>query len=123
MGHRLDPAVLMAAAWALHAVRCVRGTLMSQRLDVTAPRLVVPKAPRLPDRGRRGVAAVLHRRRATCLMSAAILQEWDAAHGRRRDVVIGVTTPSEGFRAHAWLDGDHACGDGEFAELLRVPAR
>jgi hypothetical protein len=34
-----------------------------------------------------------------------VLQAWDAAHGRSRDLVIGITGP-DGFRAHAWLDGD-----------------
>jgi hypothetical protein len=38
------------------------------------------------------------------LVNAIVLQAWEAAHGRRRDLVIGTTGP-EGFRAHAWLEG------------------
>jgi hypothetical protein len=38
------------------------------------------------------------------LVNAIVLQAWHAAHGRRRDLVIGTTGP-EGFRAHAWLEG------------------
>lgn len=34
-----------------------------------------------------------------------MLQAWEAAHGRRRDLVVGITGP-DGFRAHAWLEGD-----------------
>jgi len=66
------------------------------------------------------VAAVLARRPASCLERALVLQRWDAAHGRPRDVVIGVTSPAD-FSAHAWLDGDPA-GAGPFQELLRLPA-
>jgi len=48
---------------------------------------------------------------------ASVLQAWDAAHGHPRDLIIGVTAPAAGFRAHAWLDGEPA-GE-EFEELLR----
>ena len=41
----------------------------------------------------------------SCLVNAIVLQAWETAHGRRRDLVVGVTGP-DGFRAHAWLDGD-----------------
>ena len=69
-----------------------------------------------------GVAAVLRRRPSTCLEQATVLQAWHAAHGRARDLIIGVTAPKEGFRAHAWLDGDPQCHDEGFRELLRRPA-
>lgn len=83
----------------------------------------LPPPPLLPERGRRGVVAVLRRTGASCLVRATVLQAWDLAHGRRRDVVIGVTAPSAGFRAHAWLDGDHPCHSTGFEELTRLPAR
>ena len=47
----------------------------------------------------------LWRMRESCLVNAIVVQAWDSAHGRRRDLVIGITGP-DGFRAHAWLDGD-----------------
>jgi hypothetical protein len=47
-----------------------------------------------------------------------VLQAWHAAQGRPRDLVIGVTAPSAGFQAHAWLDGENP---GAFEELLRRP--
>jgi hypothetical protein len=49
------------------------------------------------------------------------------AAGAAIDVVVGVTVPGSGFRAHAWLDGDRV--DPQFMELwlireveMRVPA-
>jgi Transglutaminase-like superfamily len=47
----------------------------------------------------------LWRMRESCLVNAIVVQAWDSAHGRSRDLVVGVTGP-DGFRAHAWLDGD-----------------
>ncbi len=115
----LDPRVVVAAGWALMALRRVRHQLDVGGLDD----ITVPPPPPLPMAARRGVVGVLRRRGATCLTSAAVLQRWDAAHGRYRAIVIGVTPPSEGFRAHAWLDGDPPCHGEGFQELLRRPAR
>jgi transglutaminase superfamily protein len=116
---KLDPSVLSAAGWALLALARVR-----QQLGKTGvQQLNVPKPPPLPARARRGVVSALRRSRATCLMRAVILQKWDASHGDRRDLVIGVTAPSEGFRAHAWLEGEVPCHEEGFRELLRHPAR
>jgi Transglutaminase-like superfamily len=47
----------------------------------------------------------LWRMRESCLVNAIVVQAWDSAHGRTRDLVVGVTGP-DGFRAHAWLEGD-----------------
>ena len=88
----------------------------------------------------RGVRATLRRLEETCLVNSIVLQAWEAAHGQRRDLVIGTTGP-EGFHAHAWLDGDPIipvydsgldtslpAGNGvdsggrTFSELLRRPA-
>ena len=72
----------------------------------------------------------LHHWRESCIVNAIVLQAWEAAHGRRRDLVIGVTGP-DAFSAHAWLDGDpvpaadDASADGRpsaFTQLLRRPA-
>jgi Transglutaminase-like superfamily len=43
-------------------------------------------------------------------VKSIVLQAWEAAHGRRRDLVVGVTD-SAGFRAHAWLEGDPVHAD------------
>ncbi len=48
---------------------------------------------------------MLRRRGESCLVKAIVLQAWQAAHGRRRDLIVGVTDPA-GFEAHAWLEGD-----------------
>jgi hypothetical protein len=48
---------------------------------------------------------VLRRTQETCLVNSIVLQAWEAAHGRRRDLVVGITGPDR-FRAHAWLEGD-----------------
>ena len=58
---------------------------------------------------------------ATCLERATVLQAWDAAHDRPRELIIGVTSPRKGFRAHAWLEGDPPCHEEGFTELLRRP--
>jgi hypothetical protein len=48
-----------------------------------------------------------------------VLQEWFAAQGSLRDIVIGVTAPNSDFQAHAWLEGDPPCHSEGFKELLR----
>jgi hypothetical protein len=58
--------------------------------------------------------------RATCLETALVRQARAAAVGTAADVVVGVTAPARGFRAHAWVDGDPV--DPAFAELCRYPA-
>jgi hypothetical protein len=54
-------------------------------------------------------------------MRALILQAWFAAQGDPREVVIGVTPPSKGFKAHAWIAGEAPCHDENFTELTRWP--
>lgn len=53
--------------------------------------------------------AVLRARRATCLERSLVLQRWDADHGRRVAIVVGVT--HRPFRAHAWLEGEGVPAD------------
>lgn len=48
--------------------------------------------------------AILRRGGATCLEAALVRQRWLVAQGLACDVIIGVTSPSSGFRAHAWLE-------------------
>ncbi len=113
---RLDPAVLRAALWAARAQRQARLGLRRQGLQ-SAP---LPRPPRLPSRAEHGVHAVLRRTGATCLVRAMVLQAWQASSGPAPDVVIGVTAPSRGFRAHAWLDSEPACHSDGFEELTRL---
>jgi hypothetical protein len=113
---RLDPQALRAAWWAIGALTHARRVLARRELEDIA--LAPP--PRLSATAERGVQAVLRRRSATCLERSLVLQRWQAAHGQRRDVVIGVNGTVAGFRAHAWLDGEQLPPDAEFDELVRV---
>lgn len=111
-------ASLRSAWWAQRAARRVRRDLAADGLD----QLSVLPPPPLPNGCRRRVVAVLGIRRDTCLVRSAVLQAWDAAHGRPRDLVIGVTAPGPGFRAHAWLDGDPPAATDGLDEFTRRPA-
>ena len=87
-----------AAWWAYRALRDARRNLAAGHTEVRlAP-------PALPPTALRGVDAVLRRSRPTCLEAALVRQRWLRAQGVMRDVVIGVTAPSDGFSAHAWLE-------------------
>jgi len=110
-----DLPTLRAAWWTVRALRHVRRGLADE--SFRAPRLPAP--PAVPADAARGVAAVLRRRPASCLERALVVQRWDAAHGRPRDVGIVVTGPAD-FSAHAWLDGDPEEA-GPFTELVRLP--
>jgi hypothetical protein len=113
-GHRLLRA-LLAGWWTVRAGRAVRSQLARHALKP----VVVPGVPvSLAGSGPRAVEAVLRWRRAPCLERATVLQAWHLAHGRPRDVVVGVRGP-DSFGAHAWLDG--AAGGAGYTELLRRP--
>ena len=112
---RIDLPTLRAAWWTLRAVRRAHAELPKKGVGPVD----LPKVPNVGDPAGRGVLAVLNRRSDTCLVRATVLQAWAAAHGRPRDIIIGVTSPKEGFRAHAWLDGDPPCHDEGFLELTR----
>jgi Transglutaminase-like superfamily len=89
---------LRAAWWAFRCLRNVRQSLAAGHTDVRV------SLPMLPAGAVRGVDAVLRRARPTCLEAALVRQRWLRAQGVMRDVVVGVTAPSVGFRAHAWLE-------------------
>jgi len=99
---RFHPDNLRAAWWAVRTARRPRRLLTARGLDAA---VAPPSPPSLPAAAERGVHGGLRRWGESCLVNAIVLQAWEAAHGRRRDLVIGTTGP-EGFRAHAWLDGD-----------------
>jgi len=116
-----DLDTIRAAWWATTAAITARRQLRARPLTD----LHIAKPTGMPPEARRGVTGALRATRATCLVRAAVLQTWDAAHGIPRDLVIGVTSPTtpDGFRAHAWLDGDPSCHSEAFHELSRLPAR
>ncbi len=117
---RVDLATLRAAWWARRAARQALRYLAVHGLDDVPP---IAAPPPLPSHARRGVVGMLRRMGVTCLIRAVVVQAWDKAHGYRRDLVVGVTAPGTGFRAHAWLDGDAAFNSEGFSELLRRPPR
>lgn len=69
------------------------------------------------------VERVLDLTKAACLVRATVLQEWYAAHGVMKDLVIGVSAPSAGFAAHAWLEAPGELTDTRYSELERLQAR
>lgn len=104
-----------AAWWAQRAGHRARRHLRNHSLAS----LVVRPPPVLPRGCRRWAVAVLRVRRDSCLVRSTVLQAWDAAHGRPRAVVIGVTAPGAGFKAHAWLDGEPAAASEGYTEVSR----
>jgi hypothetical protein len=106
---------LRAAAWAVRAALSVRRQLSQGTFDTVS----VPPPPVAPPSATRGVHAVLRRTGHSCLVKSLVRQRWFAARGYPVDLIIGVTAPSEGFKAHAWLDGD---ADAGYRELTRRPA-
>lgn len=115
---RLTLPNLRAAVWTLRALRITRKELVAGRWES----IELPPVPPLPDSAERAVEAVLRRSGATCLARAIVRQAWFAAHGAPRELVVGVTAPSSGFEAHAWLEGDPPCHTQRYQELLRRPA-
>jgi transglutaminase superfamily protein len=115
-----DLSTLRAVWWALRSSRRARRGL--DRLGLEAA-VTLPTVPAVPDDAGRGVYAILHRRANTCLVRSMVLQAWESAHGRDRDLIVGVTPPARGFEAHAWLEGDPPCPEPDFQELLRRPPR
>jgi hypothetical protein len=100
--------------WRVH--RCLDDG--AWRRGVRAAPALLP-APATPY-SRRAVRLTLACCRATCLERALIRQACAAGAGVPRDVIVGVTAPATGFRAHAWLDGDRV--EPGFVELWRYPA-
>ena len=107
---------LRAAKWAALALRDVRRELVAGHFSDV--RLRPP--PRVPMTARRGVEALLRRRRHSCLEGAIVRQRWLDGHDVHRDIVIGISWPPEGFVAHAWLEGEEEPNVGQFSELTRL---
>jgi hypothetical protein len=107
-----------AALWTVRAIAQTRRGV--RRMPLTQVRLPAP--PPVPDDAFAGVIGVLRRWPQKCLVRSLVLQRWHAAHGRPQELVIGVTAPSSGFLAHAWLADEDPCHRDHFTELLRNPA-
>jgi hypothetical protein len=83
--------------------------------------IVLPSSATIPLSAARAVSRLLRRRQNQCLSNALIVQAWRADHGDAVDVVIGVTAPSAGFSAHAWLaDAPEAAAAGH-QPIYRLP--
>lgn len=112
----MTASAVRAAWWTLRALRRVREQLTEGHLTT----LSVASPPSLPPEAVRGVEAVLRRRQNSCLERAILLQRWHVSQGRPLDVVVGVTSPAEMFRAHAWLEDEPPPASPRFAELFRL---
>lgn len=106
---------LRVAGWSWRAHRSGREQL---RADDGLRTLQLPPPPFVRPGDRAAAQLVLRARKATCLEKAVVLQRFDAAAGRPRAVVVGVSSPLTGFRAHAWLDGDRQ-SDAALQEIHR----
>ncbi|HYZ82469.1 MAG TPA: lasso peptide biosynthesis B2 protein [Solirubrobacteraceae bacterium] len=117
MRARASLADLRAAAWAHRALGCARRQLSAGRVAG----IILPPPPELRQSAWRGAAALLRRRRHTCLEAALVRQRWLSAHGVERQIVIGVASPRDEFVAHAWVEGEDVAGPERFLELTRIP--
>jgi hypothetical protein len=108
--------VARAALWAARALSSTRRQL--RRGDLAE--LVVAPPPPLPAKAGRGVELVLRAVTPRCLERALVLQRWLAAHGRRHDVVVGVSKTGAEFAAHAWVDVEEPWAERNFAEIARL---
>ncbi len=116
---RLTLSDIRAALWTVRALRTVERQLSTGEWDaVTFPQ--VPSGASAAAGST--VESIVARSRAKCLPRALVRQRWLAAQGEQRDLIIGVTAPSAGFAAHAWLEGDPECHSQRYQELLRRPA-
>lgn len=106
-----------AAGWALIARALARSVV---RVEGVKKPVWLPPAPAVPADTLWAVVKVLAVTRANCLSRSLVLQRWHADHGHPVDVVIGVTAPSAGFEAHAWIDPPGEAGIESFSELYRL---
>jgi hypothetical protein len=111
-----DLASLRAAWWAHRALGTARAALAGGEIR----EIELPSPPTLPASAIRGVEGLLRRREPTSIERALVRQRWLAAHGDRRAIAIGVTAPSSGFIAHAWLVGEDDPQASAFHELTRL---
>ncbi|MGH9169495.1 MAG: lasso peptide biosynthesis B2 protein [Acidimicrobiales bacterium] len=124
--HRTSGYLLVAhgprlVVWARRSLRRVHGELPVAGIDGSISISPPPLSGSLSAlEGDRVLRAVLGRSGATCLEEAIIRQAWYASRGVEKEVVVGVTSPADDFKAHAWLSGD--AGSPGYVELLHKPA-
>jgi hypothetical protein len=109
------PSALRGAMWGMRARRRVNRALEHGR----GGRIEVPDSRRIGPAGLKGVRFVLRVFKDRCLVDAMVRQQWHAAHGSPRTLMIGVRPPAAGFAAHAWLEGDPPWMSAGFTELAR----
>jgi hypothetical protein len=110
--------MLRAVVWTLRARRHARKAVWGDGIGTPVE---LPPAPAGSIEATDAVVATLARTRATCLVRSLVLQRWLADHGEPVDLIIGVTAPSAGFQAHAWLDRAGETGTTGYTELHRLP--
>jgi len=103
--------------WTWSAARDLRRSLRSDGIQALGS---VTPAPTVSRDHRPTVSVVLRAAGASCLVRSAVLQRWDADHGRPRELVIGVAREDEDVTAHAWLAGERH--SGAYVELHRRAA-
>lgn len=108
-----------AGWWAVRATGIARSQI--RRAGVEA--LDVPPAPMTPAEAKGLARLAVCTLARNCLVQAAVRQAWYAGQGVSVDLVVGVTPPSDGFRAHAWLAIDPPDTFEGYEELLRRPSR
>ena len=119
-GDRSRAATLVWTLSALRAARVQLRAVAPPAVTIAGPRPDRVGPPEVMRRRAGAVRLVLRTARATCLEECVVRQRWLAAAGVPSELVVGVTSPSDGFRAHAWLAGDRVPPD--FVELTRYPA-
>jgi hypothetical protein len=116
-GRKLRHVDVLAVRSALWTLRTRADSAKQLRFGgLPGVRLTAP--PSLRPKDRRVVVSLLRALGASCLERSLVLQRFDAATGMARTVIIGVTSPGRGFRAHAWLAGEPQ-RDGDFREIVR----
>jgi hypothetical protein len=110
--------VIATSWWTLRMWGRVRRRLTRDPRRGALPAAVAPLAPSAFSAW--AARLVLACCRSTCLERALLRQARAGNAGIAIDVIVGVTAPAAGFRAHAWLDGDRV--DPQFVELCRYPA-
>lgn len=103
---------VLSAMWTARSLASAK-----RQLERGRPTVRLSDPPVADTEATRLVRALVKRAPVTCLAQSYVLQRWYLAIGDPRDVVVAVTKPSDGFKAHAWLDGDPK-PEG-FAELTR----
>ncbi len=104
-------------SWTFDALVSVRRQLAETGMEQVDPF-------RSPGRAitERSVEIILQRNSASCLERSLVRQRYYLAKGQNRDVIVGVSPPKDGFRAHAWVSGDAEEGNELYQTIHRSHA-